>query len=185
MLKVSIKLPGDALITFEASGSREFQEAVGPALSEVTRHLLRIQTAVAEHGRSEAEGNNVVPEYPTSERRGHHADGPTFDEATPSPQGAVDEESYARFCASISPLGDMRRVIVATEGAGLYLGMDKVSEREVGPLFDLAGWRRPGNFIQTLRNAARNKFRWLERVPGTTGYYSVTDTGRKTVLETT
>ena len=52
----------------------------------------------------------------------------------------------------------------------------------MGELFDLAGWRRANSFTQTLRNAARSKFGWLERIPGRSGRYAATDLGRSTTL---
>ena len=54
--------------------------------------------------------------------------------------------------------------------------------RDLGLLFDLAGWRRPGNFTQTLRNAARSKFGWLERIPGRSGRYAATPLGLSKTL---
>ena len=76
----------------------------------------------------------------------------------------------------------MRRVVAATEGAVTVLGMDGVDADELGVLFDIADWRRPANFTQTLRNAARAKFGWLERIPGRTGRYAVTQVGRSVIL---
>ena len=86
------------------------------------------------------------------------------------------------FCRAANPLGDMRRVVVAAEGASRYLAIDGVDAEVLGRLFDLAGWPRAHNFVQTLRNAARSKFGWLERVPGKAGHYTVTDLGRSTAL---
>ena len=76
----------------------------------------------------------------------------------------------------------MRRVVVAAEGASRFFGSRSVDAGELGRLFDLAGWQRPHSFVQTLRNAARSKFRWLERMPGRSGYYTVTEVGRETAL---
>ena len=73
-------------------------------------------------------------------------------------------------------------VVVAAEGARRFLSMDSVDATDLERLFDLAGWRSPHSFIQTLRNAARSKFRWLERLPGRSGRYAVTDLGRATIL---
>ena len=73
-------------------------------------------------------------------------------------------------------------VVVATEGARRFLSMDSVDAHDLERLFDLAGWRSPHSFVQTLRNAARSKFRWLERLPGRSGRYTVTDLGRATIL---
>ena len=95
---------------------------------------------------------------------------------------APSEQAFIDFCREASPLGDMRRVVVAAEGASRYLGMSGVDAQSLGHLFNLAGWPQAHNFTQTLRNSARSKFRWLERVPGRAGYYAVTDLGRKTAL---
>lgn len=98
-------------------------------------------------------------------------------------EGASEaEEAFIEFCRAASPLGDMRMVAVAAEGARQFLSMDSVDASDLERLFDLAGWRSPHSFIQTLRNAARSKFRWLERLPGRSGRYAVTDLGRATTL---
>ena len=95
---------------------------------------------------------------------------------------AVSEQAFVDFCRAANPLGDMRRVVVAAEGASRYLAMEGVDAEGLGRLFDIAGWPRAHNFVQTLRNAARSKFGWLERIPGRAGYYTVTDLGRATAL---
>ena len=98
------------------------------------------------------------------------------------PQGTVHSgesaEAFAQFCRGVNPVGDMRRVVVAAEGANRFLGMESVDSTALANLFELAGWRLPHNFTQTLRNAARGKFQWLERIPGRAGRYSVTPIGR-------
>ena len=76
----------------------------------------------------------------------------------------------------------MRRVVVATEAADRFFGLEGVTADEAGELFDLIGWRRANNFTQTIRNAARSKFGWLERIPGRSGRYAATDVGRSTTL---
>ena len=95
---------------------------------------------------------------------------------------AVSEQAFVEFCKAANPLGDMRRVVVAAEGASRYLAMDGVDADALGRLFDVVGWPRAHNFVQTLRNAARSKFGWLERIPGRAGHYTVTDLGRATAL---
>ena len=95
---------------------------------------------------------------------------------------AVSEQAFVDFCRAANPLGDMRRVVVAAEGASRYLAMDGVDAEALGRLFDTVGWPRAHNFVQTLRNAARSKFGWLERIPGRAGHYTVTDLGRSTAL---
>ena len=89
---------------------------------------------------------------------------------------------FYEFCRDSNPMGDMRRVVVAAEGAIRYFRTDGVSAEDLGRLFDLAGWRKPNNFTQTLRNAARAKFGWLERIPGRSGRYAVTDLGRSVAV---
>ena len=100
-----------------------------------------------------------------------------------SQEGASEtEDAFIEFCRAASPLGDMRMVVVAAEGARRFLSMEGVDASDLQRLFDLAEWRSPHSFIQTLRNAARSKFRWLERLPGRSGRYTVTDFGRTATL---
>ena len=92
------------------------------------------------------------------------------------------EEAFIEFCRAANPMGDMRMVVAAAEAAGRFLAMDSVDASGLERLFGLVGWRSPHSFIQTLRNAARSKFRWMERLPGRSGRYTVTDLGRATIL---
>ncbi|PKB64505.1 MAG: hypothetical protein BZY80_02840 [SAR202 cluster bacterium Io17-Chloro-G2] len=92
---------------------------------------------------------------------------------------------FTVFCRTVNPMGDMRKVVAAAEGAARMFSMENVDAWELGHLFDTAGWSQPHSFTQALRNAARSKFRWLERVPGRSGRYSVTDAGRAVVLKGT
>ena len=89
---------------------------------------------------------------------------------------------FVAFCQNLNPMGDMRRVVVAAEGAGRFFNVDGVTADELGELFDLVGWRRANSFTQTLRNAARSKFGWLERIPGRAGRYASTDHGRTVTM---
>jgi len=95
----------------------------------------------------------------------------------------ASEDSFIQFCRSVNPLGDMRRVVVAAEGSERFLRADGredgVDAEELSRLFDLAGWTQPHSFTQTLRNAARSKFRWIERMPGRNGRYWVTERGKE------
>ena len=93
-----------------------------------------------------------------------------------------EEREYVAFCQHVSPLGDMRRVVVAAEAADRFLAVKSVDPDELSQLFSLADWPLPHSFVQTLRNAARTKFRWLERIPGQSGHYRVTNMGRSIVL---
>ena len=99
-------------------------------------------------------------------------------------QTPAAKEDFTSFCQAVNPMGDMRRVVVAAEGATRFFKADGVNAEELGELFDLAGWRRANSFTQTLRNAARSKFGWLERVPGRAGCYAPTDLGRSVTLGT-
>ena len=92
------------------------------------------------------------------------------------------EDDFVQFCNSFNPLGDMRKVVVVADGAERFLNLKGIDSEELGLLFDLIGWPHPHDFGQTLRNAARSKFRWLEGMPGRTGRYGITQTGRS-VLE--
>ena len=98
-------------------------------------------------------------------------------------QSVQSRDDFVSFCQVLNPVGDMRRVVVAAEGAGRFLDSDGIDAEDLGSLFDLAGWRRPGNFTQTLRNAARAKFGWLERIPGRSGRYAVTALGRTVAVD--
>ena len=196
VLKVSINLPGDARITLEASEPQVFREVVGLALRELPKDLMQFfaqgATSDIEERSKHAAPGSSNPQGSSSDTEGS---GHGRNELTYYPQGpeapnasgqsghrTEAEEAFARFCGSLSPLGDMRRVVVAAEGARRFLEMDVVSKREVGRLFDLVGWRQSGDFLQTIRNASRSKFRWLERVPGSPGYYAVTEIGREKVI---
>ena len=176
MLKVSISLPGGTVIAFEASEPLVLREMVALALRET---LNQLPTALV---RPEADG---IPTVESDEKcKLVNAPPPQPGSVTPGPaeDGTESDESFVRFCHSLAPLGDMRRVVVAAEGATRFLNIETVSVRELKRLFDLAEWRHPDDFLQTLRNAGRSKFRWLERVRGRSGYYGVTDTGREKVI---
>ena len=97
-------------------------------------------------------------------------------------RSAAAELAFIQFCQSTNPLGDMRKVVVAAEGASQFLQMNSVGTEDLADLFERIGWLLPHSFTQTLRNAARSKFRWLERVPGRSGHYRVTGLGRTTIL---
>ena len=91
------------------------------------------------------------------------------------------ERRFIEYCLAANPTGDMRRVVVAAEGASRHLQQFSVDTERLERLFRLAGWPAAHSFIQTLRNAARTKFRWMERVPGRSGHYTVTDVGRAAI----
>ena len=182
VLKVSINLPGDTVITFEADEPGLCREVLDVALKELPRDILRLGA------------NNAATEEAPATEGGTSDARAAVQAAAPEPVDELEpptaatsrgaEDAFGRFCRSIAPMGDMRRTIVAAEGAKRYLGAASVSGESLGRLFDLAGWMRPADFPQTLRNAARNKFGWLERVPGKPGHYVVTPQGRAKVIDT-
>ena len=204
MIKVSITLPNNAQITFESEEAEAIQEVVGMVLRDIPRDLVN-GTYAGNGGAPPTlapEKGNDVPEEAAPEvatpglslspppvSAGHP---PVVQEPPPRvpsaipPSGVSSREEaqpvgagrrFIEFCQSANPVGDMRRVVVAAEGASLFLDQGSVDPASLESLFQLAGWPPAHSFVQTLRNAARTKFRWLERVPGRSGHYTVTDIG--------
>lgn len=182
MVKVSIILPNKAQISFESEEPEVIHEIVRMVLRDLPRELMQFPPPVdgalgqpfpLAKGQPEYAEKSSSVKIPANS----HGQSPTKGAAP-----AEGERAFVEFCRSANPLGDMRRVVVAAEGARRSLGMDSIDTADLERLFDLAGWRRPHSFVQTLRNAARGKFRWLERVPGRTGRYAVTDLGRSVTL---
>jgi hypothetical protein len=97
-------------------------------------------------------------------------------------KGAYDNPQFIDFCKSLNPGSDMKRVIVAAEGAKRFLNMSQVSPEELQSLLRALQWPQPEKLVLTLRNAARSSYRWLQRVPGRRGYYTVTEQGRLAVM---
>ena len=255
MIKVSISLPNNALITFESEETAVVQEVVTAVLRDLPRDLMQASQPV--HSNGHTPGNwgdgNGAASHPSAENgaSSHVSSGATPTQipaesgpATPPPQAsaapqlqavpdihppspnsedqpdhavpdletvvqerpaaaserlaeaaatdrrvaekaalsAAADLAFIQFCQSANPVGDMRKVVVAAEGASQFLEMPSVSAEDLEDLFDRVGWLQPHNFTQTLRNAARSKFRWLERVPGRAGQYTVTSLGRETTL---
>ena len=208
MVKVSISLPNNTQITFESEESEVLHEVVGMVLRDLPRDLMRLpsdsggnmaaataekSTTVAASALSTATTTPeptppVVPSTPAAPAPSKPSTEPSSGASTGAaiPPEFLSESgraAYIAFCQKANPLGDMRRVVVAAEGANRHFGIDGVNAEELGWLFDVAGWRKPGNFTQTLRNAARSKFGWLERIPGRSGRYAATTLGlTKTLL---
>ena len=207
MAKVSIFLPNNAQIIFELEEPEVAHEIVGMALRDLLLGLLKPATpdivdGTMEKGTSGATvvlsdetmtepSQTVAPEpvepkvqasavtsLPGTIRVGVNNTGSIPSEFL-SDNGRA---AFKAFCREVNPLGDMRRVVVAAEGASRHFGVDGVSAEDLGWLFDAASWRRPGNFTQTLRNAARSKFGWLERIPGRSGRYAATPLGLSKTL---
>jgi hypothetical protein len=210
MVKVTITLPNSALITFESEEPEVIHEIVGMVLRDLPRELMRAAPPANGKGQEhpgKAAGNGAIappldivpPEQSSSqvhrvpagvepglgkEGAASSKEQPAESKSAPASGEALSpaQQAFVNFCREANPLGDMRRVVVAAEGAARYLGDTSVDAEDLERLFDLAGWPRPHSFVQTLRNAARSKFRWLERVPGRSGHYTVTHLGRATAL---
>ena len=206
MVKVSISLPNNTQITFESEESEVLREVVSLALRDLPRDLMQAPASVSPGAptekstslaASELSAATSIPPVPRAEpipapettiaretaqpsigasnRKGTTTVPPEF----LSERGATN---FTAFCRDAKPLGDMRRVVVAAEGASRHFGVEGITADDLAWLFDLAEWRRPGNFTQTLRNAARSKFGWLERIPGRSGRYATTALGRSKTL---
>lgn len=119
---------------------------------------------------------------------GNGANSGMYHAASDYPGGSLDlghtswdaRTDFAAFCQGINPTGNMRRAVVAAEAANRFFGLTGVTADEMIELFDLVGWPRPRDLTQTIRNAARSKFGWLERIPGRAGLYAATELGRST-----
>ena len=206
MDKVSISLPNNTQITFESEESEVLREVVSLALRDLPRDLMQAPAFVSPDAptekstsvaASELHTATSIPPVPPAEpipapettiaretaqpsigasnRKGTTTVPPEF----LSERGATN---FTAFCRDAKPLGDMRRVVVAAEGASRHFGVEGITADDLAWLFDLAEWRRPGNFTQTLRNSARSKFGWLERIPGRSGRYATTALGRSKTL---
>lgn len=202
MVKVSISLPNNTQITFESEESEVLHEVVGMVLRDLPRDLMQAPSAdygnpagaPAEKSTSVAGSAATMPPGPAAPARaasqeppgpsksGAKSNGQTATEMPPEFISEDGRKGFVAFCREANPLGDMRRVVVAAEGASRHFGVDGVNADGLGWLFDFAGWRRPGNFTQTLRNAARSKFGWLERIPGRSGRYAATPLGLSKTL---
>ena len=217
MLKLSITLPNNVLITLESDGTEPVHDVLSLILNSMqTDGPARNDTGVEAdiHIGDRMEKSNGVPGSDTGARRGvppgisngipvdglhvgipgpahdAHGNGRNGYSSLERAGSSLDlnryssqaRQDFVAFCEAVNPTGDMRRVVVATEAADRFFGLEGVTADEVGELFDLIGWRRANNFTQTIRNAARSKFGWLERIPGRAGRYAATDVGRSTTL---
>jgi len=206
MVKVSISLPNNTQITFESEESEVLREVVSLALRDLPRDLMQAPASVSPGAptekstsvaASELHTATSIPPVPPAEpipapettiarETAQSSIGASNREGTATaPPEFLSERgatNFTAFCRDAKPLGDMRRVVVAAEGASRHFGVEGITADDLAWLFDLAEWRRPGNFTQTLRNAARSKFGWLERIPGRSGRYATTALGRSKTL---
>ena len=202
MVKVSISLPNSAQITFESEESEVLREIIALVLRDLPRDLMQPNALKVEGVSTEKSTYQTqeilsatsltepflspIPEKPQPKPEPFAVAAPpepindqTVTDVSISPEflSSSGRAAFKTFCQNANPLGDMRRVVVAAEGATRHFGIEGVNATDLGWLFDVAGWRRPGNFTQTLRNAARSKFGWLERIPGRSGRYTATPLG--------
>ena len=206
MIKVSITLPNSVQITLE-SDSEIVHEILETVLKDLPKELLsggppvlggpslnesdQLNKSSLPEGVAPTNGAanlpsvpgnpTPVPANPTEDNVSSAApeNSSYHQEAVSGLPAEASKDSFIQFCRSLNPLGDMRKVVVAAEGAEQFLRADGVDAEELSRLFELAGWTQPHSFNQTLRNAARSKFRWIERMPGRNGRYGVTDRGKE------
>ncbi len=178
MLKVTITLPSGATVTLETTEPDRYGEIISSA-----REYLSPEPS---HDRNGLENLTVTTGEPPTSRNGQEDHGAAADEARANGNSQfLTDDRFLEFCQDLDPISDMRRVVVAAEGARRFLDMKHVSAQELETLFDFVQWPKPTNFVQTLRNAGRSNFRWLQRIPGRSGYYSVTDQGLREIIPET
>ena len=210
MVKISISLPNNAQITFESEESEVLREIISLALRDLPRNLMETSTSnvpgiATKKGKSNGESSlpNPFSTEPTPIYTSKEIEPESQPNVTAIPPKSIssltktessvaheflsnsDCTDFEAFCKDVNPLGDMRRVVVAAAGAMRYFGVDGVNAADLEWLFDAAGWRKPGDFTQTLRNAARTKFGWLERIPGRSGRYAATPIGLSKTISIT
>lgn len=189
--KLSISFPSGVIVTIESEDTHVIGDMVQLVLKGLPADPMHISPSAASSSPQQVSDDATVEESALPQAAAPEV---------AAPQAAVPEvavtqavtsglegygnapEELVHFCRRMAPTVDMRRVVVAAEGARRYWGLEGVSPRELADIFDQAGWPRPGDFVQTLRNAARRKFGWLERMRGKPHYYVVTDKGREKII---
>ena len=183
MLKVSVTLPNGAEITCEASDQSLRSQMLEMVLKDLPRDLMSGGQR-GDHPASLAIDEGLEALTEVSSVQSDHSNGASVVMAESQATSTPAESEFAEYCRSVAPVGDMRRVVLVAWAANHFLGTSSISDRELSRLFQLVGWRKPESFTQALRNAARSKFRWLERIPGRSGYYCATDVGIRAVVPT-
>ena len=193
MVKLSISLPGSIQIILESDEPDVIHQALAMLLNGPAQDVAQVGVPAAvaanAHVNAVEKGTGATPERPAAAAQSNGVLTAPLPSANESNEGLLLERQtsesrrdFAVFCQTMNPMGDMRRVVVAAEGASRFFKVDGVNAEELGELFDLIGWRRVKNFTQTLRNASRTKFGWLERIPSRAGCYAPTDLGRSVTL---
>ena len=170
MLKITIQMTNGTIVTFECSDSNQYLEIITGAHQYLTGPLLNREL-----------DNSVSPEpISNSDLSDLNV---AYDEEIDQEENHRQVSEFRRFCQWLDPLPDMRRVVVAAEGARRFFGTLQVSPVELTQLFEWLKWEQPPSFLQTLRNTSRSNYRWMRNVPGGSGYYVVTERGRQTVIQ--
>ena len=159
MLKLTIDHPNGSRIIIECSDPQSYSEII----SSVSNHL--VSANLEDLPISKLLDTSILAETNNNSSASNY-----------------DDHNFFRFCHNLEPISDMQRVVVVTEGARRFLGIKQVSTNELELLFSAVSWPKPQNFLLTMRNAGSKKFGWLRRVPGSSGYYTVTDKGQQKVL---
>lgn len=211
MIKVTITLPSGVQITVESEEAGVAHEVVVKLLQDWPRDLLhpipaangaaapvplperggdwpltpavepQVGLTTAQPAKSPGVAVQAAPVWQPPSSELFSRDYPGDDTDDSDEELSEEELEFAEFCQAANPVGDMRRVVVAAEGAKRFLGQPSIDAEGLEVLFLLVGWPPAHNFTQTIRNSARTKFRWLERVPGRAGHYIVSDIGRHAI----
>ena len=167
-MKVNIDFPNGISISLDTTDSEETKLLLSSILKELPVNMFKSPEIKSNPVYSRQQDKDVVT--------------PISDVVKSNTNG--NYQAFKSFCNNLNPVGDMRRAVVAAEGAKRHLGLKKISPEELNYLFDYVNWQPPTNLVQTLRNAGRKSFAWIERVPGRQGYYIVTPKGIESVIET-
>ena len=193
MFKLSITLLNQTEISFESDEAEELRKIVIMALRGLPRDLIQSPTtdvgqpaSMTAAAKPKLEPVPVIESPPVeqafapaaatkepSEPLDRNGNGQEESRTPPEFDTEGGQSHFVAFCQKANPMGDMRRVVVATEGANRHFGVDGVSASDLSWLSD---------FVQPQRNASRTKFGWLERAPGRSGRYSATPLGLSKVL---
>jgi hypothetical protein len=172
MLTVHLNIKAGPEITLKAEG----EDSEGKLLS-------LIETILLTYGVTQSQACIKSP-IEGRDQTNKRTNGYFFHTEEPPTTNPENQESpFSDFCKSHDPRSDRGRVLVAAEGARLFLGFDCISTETLTPLFNALGWPLPINFLTTIRNASRNNCGWIERVRGKQGYYTVTEKGRSTLVQ--
>ena len=171
MLTIHLHIKDGPKITFTADG----KDSEGQVLALVERVLLP-------HYLTNKQSSLQSPIQGTDSANGREDTHLSQIDQPATTQPPSQESQFSDFCKEHDPRSDRGRVLVAAEGARLFLLMDYISTEELKPLFDAVGWPQPIDFMTAIRNTSRNNCGWIERVRGKQGYYTVTEKGRNTMV---